>query len=91
MNKKTIAVAGFLVVTVLQGISYPSIALGNELIQAQNQSTSQQDDETPSQNSEESTSSEEGNSNTTQSDGPSLAPTPPLHLQRKPMTRIHLT
>lgn len=68
MNKKTIAVAGFLVVTVLQGISYPSIALGNELIQTQNQSTSQQDDETPSQNSEESTSSEEGNSNTTQSD-----------------------
>lgn len=77
MNKKTIAAAGFLVVTVLQGISYPSVALGNELIQTQNQSTSQQDDETPSQDSEESTSSEEGNSNTTQSDGPSLAPTTP--------------
>lgn len=77
MNKKTIAVAGFLVVTVLQGISYPSVALGNELIQTQNQSASQQDDETPSQDSEESTSSEEGNSNTTKSDGPSLAPTTP--------------
>lgn len=74
MNKKTIAVVGFLVVTILQGISYPSIALGNELVQTQKQSTSQQDDETPSQNSEESTSSGEGNSNTTQSDGPSLAP-----------------
>lgn len=78
MNKKTITVAGFLAVTVLQGISYPSIALGDELIQTQNQSTSQQGNETLLQNSEESISSEEGNSDTTQNDSTSqpTAPTP---------------
>ena len=74
MHKRTLIMAGFIAVTVLQGISYPAIALADAPTATQSYSTSQPAGETQSSNGVENDASSDASHDASSSQTPMSSP-----------------
>ena len=74
MHKRTLIMAGFIAVTVLQGISYPAIALADDPTATQSYSTSQPAGETQSSNGVENDATSDASHDAASSQTPMSSP-----------------